>query len=525
MNIKKLKDLEKILSKNDQVMLDKELYDDICKVLDDKANNTLMTDFYELTMAQTYFNDGKKDEEAYFDVFFRKNPFGGGYTMSGGLDEIIDYIENFHFSSSDIEYLRSLGKFSDDFLDYLKDLEFKGDIYAVPDGTAVFPNEPVLVVKADVVTAQLLETALLANFNHSSLVTTAAKRVTNEANDCGRKIPIMEFGARRAKGVPSAIEASRSAFIGGCVGTSNTKAGKKYDIPVLGTMAHAFITENEDEYEAFLSYAKSNPDNCVFLVDTYDTLNSGIPNAIRVANEFLKPNGYLFKGIRIDSGDLAYLSTEARKLLDEAGYTDTTICLSNGLNEYSIRDLLKQGACIDSIGAGDNIAAPNEKVGGVYKLVAVEKDGQVMPRIKVSDDSCKTINPGNKRVYRFYDKETGYAMGDVLALAEEKIAKDKYTLVHPMESFNKIIFENYEIRPLLVPIFKNGKLVYDDPTIQDKQVYCQKEFETLPDCVTSIFEPARYCVGLSDELRDLKEELIGLHQVKKDEGTFQKVKK
>lgn len=525
MNIKRLKDLEKVLSKNGQVMLDRELYDDICKVLNDKGNNTLMTDFYELTMAQTYFNEGKNDEQAYFDVFFRKNPFGGGYTMSGGLDEIIDYIENFHFSSSDIEYLRSLDKFSDDFLDYLKDLEFKGDVYAVPDGTAVFPNEPVLVVKADVITAQLLETALLANFNHSSLVTTAAKRVTNEANDCGRKIPIMEFGARRAKGVPSAIEASRSAFIGGCVGTSNTKAGKKYNIPVLGTMAHAFITENEDEYEAFLSYAKSNPDNCVFLVDTYDTLNSGIPNAIKVANEFLKPNGYLFKGIRIDSGDLAYLSVEARKMLDEAGYKETTICLSNGLNEYSIRDLLKKGACIDSIGAGDNIAAPNEKVGGVYKLVAVEKDDKVIPRIKVSEDSSKTINPGNKRVYRFYDKETGYAVGDVIALAEEKIVKDKYTLVYTEKFGKETGFDNYEVRPLLVPIFRDGELVYDDPSIQDKQVYCQREFETLTADVRDVFEPAKYCVSLSDELRELKEELVSFHQVKKDEGTFQKVKK
>lgn len=524
MNINKLKDLEKVLRKHGEIRLDKELYDDICKVLGDKDNNTLMTDFYELTMAQTYFNEGKKDELVYFDVFFRKNPFGGGYTMSGGLDEIIDYIENFHFSESDIDYLKSLDKFSDEFLDYLRDLEFRGDVYAVPDGTAIFPNEPALVVKADVITAQLLETALLANFNHSSLVTTAAKRVTNEAIDDGRRIPIMEFGARRAKGVSSAIEASRSAFIGGCVGTSNTKAGKKYNIPVLGTMAHSFITENEDEYEAFLSYAKSNPDNCVFLVDTYDTLNSGIPNAIRVADEFLKPNGYKFKGIRIDSGDLAYLSVEARKMLDEAGYSETTICLSNGLNEYSIRDLLKQGACIDSIGAGDNIAAPNEKVGGVYKLVAVEKDGKVMPRIKVSEDSCKTINPGNKRVYRFYDKETGYALGDVIALAEEKIAKDKYTLVHTFEVGEKISLENCEVRPLLVPIFKNGELVYKDPSIQDKQVYCQKEFETLVDEVTNIFEPARYCVSLSDELRELKEDLIAFHQVK-NEGSFQKVKK
>ena len=470
-------------------------------------NKTLMTDFYELTMAGTYFNEGKKDEQVYFDIFFRKNPFEGGYTISGGLDETINYIKNFHFGEEELDYLRKLGKFSEEFLNYLSTLKFKGDIYAVPDGTVVFPNEPVLTVKADAVTAQILETALLANFNHGSLVTTAAKRITNEA----KGIPVMEFGARRARGIDSAIEASKCAYIGGCVGTSNTYAGMKYDIPVMGTMAHSLVTESKDEYDAFLKYAKSNPDNCVFLVDTYDTLHSGIPNAIRVANEYLTPNGYPFKGIRIDSGDLAYLSKEARKMLDEAGYKDTGICLSNGLNEYTIRDLITQGAKINSIGAGDNIAAPKERVGGVYKLVAVEENKEAKPRIKVSNDSIKTINPGYKKVYRFYDKDTGYALGDVITLNEE-ISKDHYTLVHPVETWKRTELENYNVRSLLVPIFKNGELVYQDPSLQEKQEYCEKEFETLYPEVTRIDKPHEYYVDLSDKLRTLKQELIEFHQ-------------
>ena len=470
-------------------------------------NKTLMTDFYELTMAQTYFNEGKQDEEVYFDIFFRNNPFEGGYTISGGLEETINYIKNFKFDEKEIEYLRGLNTFTDEFLDHLKNLKFKGDIYAVEDGTMVFPNEPVLTVKADVVTAQLLETALLTNFNHGALVTTAAKRITNEA----KNIPVMEFGARRARGIDSAIEASKHAFVGGCVGTSNTYAGMKYDIPVLGTMAHSLITESEDEYEAFLKYAKSNPDNCVFLVDTYDTLKSGIPNAIKVADDYLTPNGYKFKGIRIDSGDLAYLSQEARKLLDEAGYPDTKICLSNGLNEYTIRDLLRQDAVIDSIGAGDNIAAPKERVGGVYKLVAVEKDNKIDPRIKVSNDTVKTINPGYKKVYRFYDKETGYALGDVIALSDEIIPDDKYTLVHPTETWKTKDIENYNKRELLIPIFKDGELVYDLPDIRERQKYCQEEFETLYPEVRRIRMPHEYYVDLTNKLRELKQELIKLH--------------
>ena len=484
-------------------------------------NKTLMTDFYELTMGQTYFDEGKQDEEVYFDIFFRKNPFAGGYTISGGLTETIDYIKNFKFNKEEINYLRSLKQFSEEFLNYLENISFKGDIYAVPDGTIVFPNETVLTVKAPIITAQLLETALLANFNHASLVTTAAKRITNEAGN----VPVMEFGARRARGIDSAIEASKYAYIGGCCGTSNTLAGMKYKIPVLGTMAHSLVTESNDEYESFLKYAKSNKDNCVFLVDTYDTLKSGIPNAIKVADNYLKPNGLVFKGIRIDSGDLAYLSKEARKLLDEAGYTNTGICLSNGLNEFTIRDLKLQGAIVNSLGVGDNIVAAKERVGGVYKLVATIEDNREIPKIKVSNDSAKTINPGHKKVYRFYDKETGYALGDVLTLSDEEVPKDKYTLVHPVETWKQKELTNYQVRNLLVPIFQDGKLVYQTPDIEETKDYCNKEFNTLYEEVKRIDKPHEYYVDLSDKLRELKQELINTHRKQIIEKEKVKVKR
>lgn len=470
-------------------------------------NKTLRTDFYELTMAQTYFKLGKKDEELYFDLFFRKHPFKGGYTLSGGLDETIEYIKNLHFDEEQIAYLRKTGKFGEDFLEYLKDFKFTGDIYAVPDGTVVFPNEAVLTVKADAIAAQLIETSLLTNFNHGGLVMTKAKRVTNAAD--GRSV--FEFGARRGRGSDSAVEAAKLAYMGGAVGTSNTDAAMMYDIPVVGTMAHSLVTEADSEYEAFLGYAKANPDNCVFLVDTYNVLKSGIPNAIKVADEYLKPNGYPFKGIRIDSGDLAYLSKEARKKLDEAGYNDATICLSSGLDEYSITSLLAQGAQVDSFGVGENLTAPNDHLGGVYKLVAVEKDGEPVPRIKVSEDGIKTINPGYKKTYRFYDKETGYALGDVIALADERIATDKFTLVHPVETWKKTELENYNVRELQVPIFKDGELVYEVPSVEETKAYADEEFATLYPEVTRLDMPHEYYVDLTDKLRELKNELIALH--------------
>ena len=467
-------------------------------------NKTLMTDFYELTMAQTYFDKNEQNKKAYFDVFFRKNPFEGGYTIMGGLDNIVEYINNFKISEDDINYLRSLNKFSEEFLAYLKNLKFTGDIFAVPDGTVIFPNEPVITVRANIIEAQLIETALLTCFNHGALVTTAAKRITEAANG----IPVMEFGARRARGIDSAIEASKYAYVGGCCGTSNTLAAKKYNLPLMGTMAHSMICDADSEYEAFLDYAKSNPDNCVFLVDTFDTLRSGIPNAIRVANEYLKPNGYKFKGIRIDSGDLAYLSKEARKLLDEAGYYDTTICLSNGLNETTIKSLKEQGAYIDSLGVGDNIAASKERVGGVYKLVAIEKDGNLVPKIKVSNDAIKTINPGYKKVYRFYDKKTGYALGDVLVLAEELIPKDQYTLIDPNNEWKQTTITDYSVKELQVPIFIDGIQVYDVPEAVISKQYCEQDFQTIYPEIKRSSNPHGYYVDLSKKLLKLKKDLI-----------------
>lgn len=469
-----------------------------------KENKTLFTDFYEITMSQSYFDQNLQDNIVVFDVFFRKNPFDGGYTIMGGLDETIDYIKNFRITDEEINYLKSLGTFSNKHLDYLKRMKFTGDIYAIPDGTPIFPNEPVMTIKARANEAQFIETALLTNFNHGSLVTTATKRIIKEANG----IPVMEFGARRGRGMDSSTEASKYAIIGGCAATSNTLTGMKYGLPVSGTMAHSYMEMFPSEYEAFMAYAKTFPNNAVFLVDTYNVIKSGIPNAIKVAKEYLEPNGYRLKGIRIDSGDLAYLSKIARKMLDEAGLQDAGICLSNGLNEYTLNSLLEQGACINSLGIGDNIAASKERLGGVYKLVSVMKDGKYIPKIKVSEDPIKTINPAYKRVYRFYDKETGYALGDVIALHDEVINKNEYTLINPIHNEKIKTIKNYEVRELQVPIFLNGKLVYNQPSIMERQTYCTEEFKTLYPEITRLMNPHGYYVDLSENLLNLKKKMV-----------------
>ncbi len=467
-------------------------------------NNSLFTDYYEIVMGHTNFESGETEKKEYFDIFFRSNVLNGGYAISGGLDNIIDFINNFNITDKHIDYLRTFNKFSEKYLTYLKNLKFSGDLYSVPDGTPIFPNEPILTVRANAIEAKYIETALLTNFNHGTLVTTAAKRIVEAAN--GKSI--IEFGARRGRSISGAVEASKYAYVAGCIGTSNVESGMIYGVPVMGTMAHSMVCESDSEYEAFMKYAKYNPNDCILLVDTYDTLNVGIPNAIRIAKEYLEPNGYRLKGIRIDSGDLAYLSKEARKILDNAGLSDTKITLSNSLNEDKIKALIDEGAIFDSLGVGDNISAANDRLGGVYKLIAIEKNDNIIPKIKLSDDSIKTITPGYKKLYRFYDKESGYAIGDLVTLSNEEKPKDVYTLINPLDEWKKKTITNFIVRDMLVPIYKNGKQVYELPNIHERRNYCIEEFKTIYPEIKRNNNPHEYYVDLSKKLLELKKQMI-----------------
>lgn len=468
--------------------------------------NKKLIDFYELTMSYSDMLNGKDKEKCYFDVFFRKNLDNGGYNIACGLDDIIEYIKNLKFDEEDISYLRSLGTFNEEFLNYLKNFKFTGDIYAIPDGTVIFPGEPCITVYGNTIEAQLIETDLLNRFNHGSLIATKSRRIVNEAK--GRAV--MEFGARRAQGGDAATNGAKYAYIAGCAGTSCYETGKRYNIPIMGTMAHSHIMKYENEYEAFLAYAKAFPNNSTFLVDTIDTLKSGVPNAIKVAKDYLIPNGYRLKGIRLDSGDLAYLSKQARIMLDEAGLTDAKICVSNSLDERLIKDLLEQGAPIDSFGVGENLitAKSSPVFGGVYKLVAMEENNKQVAKIKLSENVGKVTNPGYKKVYRFYDKKTGYALGDIIALNNEIIPTDNYTLIDEKEDWKKTVLTNYEVRELQVPIFKNGELVYNQPTINERKQYCEAEMKTLYPEITRLNNPHKYYVDLTIDLLKLKKELI-----------------
>ena len=472
-----------------------------------KPNNTLLCDFYELTMANGYFELGKADEIAYFDVFFRKVPDGGGFAIAAGLEQVIEYIKTLKFTEQDIEFLRSKGIFSDKFLDYLKDFRFTGDIYAVPEGTPIFPGEPIMTVRAPSIEAQFIETFLLLCLNHQSLIATKANRVVRAAQ--GR--PVAEFGSRRAQGADGAILGARAAYIGGCSATACTISDRDYAIPATGTMAHSWVQMFDTEYEAFVAYCKMYPHNATLLVDTYDCLKSGVPNAIRAFKEVLLPQGITSCGIRLDSGDITYLSKKARKMLDEAGLRDCRIVVSNSLDENIIRDIIHQGACIDSFGVGERLitAKSNPVFGGVYKLVAKEKDGKVIPKIKISENPEKITNPHFKKIYRIYDNETGKASADLLCVYDEVIdTSAPLEIFDPIETWKKKQFTNYTVRELSIPIFKNGECVYTPPHISEIQEYCKNEIDTLWDEVKRFENPHKYYVDLSEKLWNIKHELL-----------------
>lgn len=438
--------------------------------------------------------------------FLEKYQITGGYVIFAGLEQIIEYIKNLKFDEADIDFLKSKNIFSNDFLEYLKSFKFTGDIWAVPEGTVVFPNEPLITVKAPIIQAQLLETMLLLLINHQSLIATKSSRIVNAAK--GR--PVMEFGARRAHSIDAAVYGARAAVIGGCVGTSCTLTAKEFNVPASGTMAHSFIQAFDSEYEAFKAYAENYPNDCTLLIDTYDTLNSGIQNAIKVFNELLVPNGYRPKAVRLDSGDLAYLSKKIRVILDEAGFNDCKICGTNALDEYVITSILDEGAKIDLFGVGENLitAKSNPVFGGVYKLAAIENNGKIIPKIKISNNTIKITNPGFKKVYRFYDRNTNKALADVIALHDEVIPSDKYTIFDPSAPWKKKTLNNYFVRPLQELIFNNGDLVYNSPCLKDIAQNAKQELDTLWNEVKRMKNPHKYYVDLSQELWDLKDKML-----------------
>lgn len=474
-------------------------------------NLTLLTDLYELTMMQGYFEQ-QQNEMVVFDVFFRSNPCSSGYSITAGLEQVIEYIKRLNFSYEDIEYLRSLGIFSEEFLHYLSGYHFSGSIYAIPEGSVVFPKEPLLKVVAPIMEAQLVETAILNIINHQSLIATKAARIVNAANGAG----VMEFGLRRAQGPDAGLYGARAAMIAGCVGTSNVLAGKLYNVPVMGTHAHSWIMSFSDEYTAFKTYADLYPENCTLLVDTYDTLKSGLPNAIRVFDE-MKAEGRLSGryGIRLDSGDLAYLSKKARKILDAAGHTEATICASNDLDEYLIHDLNMQGAAIDVWGVGTNLITSKDcpAFGGVYKLAAIwnKEENCFAPKIKLSENTEKITNPGNKTVYRIYEKDTGKIKADLICFADEKLhPEEDLLLFDPRETWKKTKLKGgtYTVREMMQPVFINGTCVYQSPTVPEIAKYCQEEKDTLWDETKRLYYPHRVYVDLSQNLYDVKKELL-----------------
>ena len=471
-------------------------------------NLTMLCDFYELTMGNGYFVSGMQDRMTYFDVFFRDVPDGGGFAIAAGLEQIIDYVQKLHFDEEDIAYLRGRGIFDEAFLDYLRNFKFTGDIWAVPEGTPIFPREPVFTVRAPAIQAQLLETYLLLEFNHQSLIATKANRICRAAD--GRAV--LEFGSRRAQGIAGAVTGARAAFIGGCAGTACTVSDQIYGVPAAGTMAHSWVQMFDTEYDAFVTYCKAYPTNAVLLVDTFNTLKSGIPNAIRAFNEVLKPMGITKCGIRLDSGDMAYLTQKARVMLDEAGWTDCTITVSNSLDERLITELFRQGAKIDAFGVGERlITSRSEPVfGGVYKLCAVEDgDGNIIPKIKVSENVGKITNPGFKKFYRFYNRETGMAEADYICMHDETVDDSQpLEICDPQARWKRKTMENFRAYEMMVPIFQNGELVYKLPTLKEIKTYCAYQVSTLWPEVKRFDYPHQYYVDLSPKLMALKDKML-----------------
>ena len=468
----------------------------------------MLCDFYELTMGNGYYRNGFYKRNVYFDVFFRNVPDGGGFAIAAGLEQIVEYIQQLHFSDDDIAYLRGKGIFDEGFLNYLKNFKFHGDIYAVPEGTPVFPGEPLLTVRAPAIEAQLIETYLLLEINHQSLIATKANRIVRAAQ--GRAV--LEFGSRRAQGADGAVIGARAAYIGGVAGTACTLTDVLYGVPAGGTMAHSWVQMFPTEYDAFKTYCELYPDNATLLVDTYNTLKSGVPNAIRAFKETLLPRGITNFSIRLDSGDISYLSKKARKMLDEAGLPNCKITASNSLDEYLIRDLMMQGAQVDTFGVGERLitSKSNPVFGGVYKLAAIEDDeGNIIPKIKVSENTAKITNPHFKRLYRLYDRESGKAIADELTLRDEVIDPTKpHVIFDPNATWKTKELTDFTVRELQVPIFQNGELVYELPELNDIKAYCRQQIHTLWDEVKRFENPHTYYVDLSQKLWDVKRGLL-----------------
>ena len=477
----------------------------------DKKNLTMLADFYEFTMANGYIENNMENDIAYFDMFFRSIPDDGGFAIMAGVEQLIEYLKSLKFCKEDIEYFKSRGIFGEDFLNYLKDFKFECDVWAIPEGTPIFPQEPIVVVRGPVVQAQLIETMVLLTVNHQSLIATKSNRIVRAAQ--GRDV--IEFGSRRAQGYEGAILGARAAYIGGCIGTANTIVDRDFGIPAMGTMAHSWVQIFPKEYDAFKAYAEVYPDNCVLLVDTYNTLKEGIPNAIKVFNEVVVPKGFRPKGIRIDSGDIAYLSKECRDMLDEAGFEDCPIMASSSLDEYVIRDLLIQGAKVDSFGVGERlITAKSQPVfGGVYKLTAIEKDDKIIPTIKISENVGKITTPCFKQVYRLYGRKSNKAIADVITLHDEEIDDTKpYEIFHPLYTWKRKILDDFYAKKLLVKMFENGQCIYESPSIHEIKDYCVEQIDLMWDEVKRFEKPHRYFVDLSQKLWTVKDELLKTHE-------------